>query len=310
LKEFHLIEAFLEMMSAERGAAKNTLANYANTLERYLTFLMDENTSPSKVDTASLESYLRHLTNEGLSPSTQAMHLSSIRQFHKFLFAEGIRTDDPSSTIDSPKLGRPLPKIMSIEEVDQLIGLAEEEANDKKGSPSKRLRAARLYALIEMLYASGLRVSELVSLPKTAANTSGRFLTIVGKGNKERIVPLSDKCKEAISLYMSHMKAGQKGEESKFLFPAKSATGHYARQVFARDLKELALRARLDAAKISPHVMRHAFASHLLQNGADLRSVQQLLGHADISTTQIYTHVLDERLKQLVEEHHPLGKVH
>ena len=309
MKEFHLVEAFLEMMSAERGAAKNTLSNYTNTLERYLNYLMDENTSPSKAQTKSIESYLRHLTDEGLSASTQAMHLSSIRQFHKFLFAEGIRKDDPCSTVDSPKLGRPLPKIMSIEEVDQLIGLAEQEANDKKGSAAKKLRAARLYALIEMLYASGLRVSELISLPKTAANASGKFLTIVGKGNKERIVPLSDKCKQAITLYMSHMKSGSKGEESKFLFPANSATGHYARQVFARDLKELALRAGLDAAKISPHIMRHAFASHLLQNGADLRSVQQLLGHADISTTQIYTHVLDERLKQLVEEHHPLGKV-
>lgn len=309
MKEFHLVEAFLEMMSAERGAAKNTLANYTNTLERYLTYLMDDNTSPSKVATASIESYLRYLTREGLSASTQAMHLSSIRQFHKFLFAEGIRTDDPCSTIDSPKLGRPLPKIMSIEEVDQLIGLAEQEATDKKGSPAKKLRAARLYVLIEMLYASGLRVSELVSLPKTAANASGRFINVIGKGNKERIVPLSDKCKTAIAIYMSHMKAGYKGEKSKFLFPANSTTGHYARQVFARDLKELALRSGLDASKISPHVMRHAFASHLLQNGADLRSVQQLLGHADISTTQIYTHVLDERLKQLVQEHHPLGKV-
>lgn len=309
MKEFHLVEAFLEMMSAERGAAKNTLSIYTNTLERYLNYLMDENTSPTQAVTASVESYLSHLTGEGLSPSTQAMHLSSIRQFHKFLFAEGIRTDDPCSTVDSPKLGRPLPKIMSIEEVDQLIGLAQEEANSKKGTPANRLRAARLYVLIEMLYASGLRVSELVSLPRTAANASGRFLNIVGKGNKERIVPLSDKCKDAIALYMSHMKAGYKGEDSKFLFPASSVTGHYARQVFARDLKELALRAGLDATKISPHVMRHAFASHLLQNGADLRSVQQLLGHADISTTQIYTHVLDERLKQLVEEHHPLGKV-
>lgn len=309
MKEFHLVEAFLEMMSAERGAAKNTLSIYTNTLERYLNYLMDENTFPSKVTTPSIESYLRYLTSEGLSASTQAMHLSSIRQFHKFLFAEGIRTDDPCSTVDSPKLGRPLPKIMSIEEVDALIGLAEQEARETKGTPAKKLRAARLYVLIEMLYATGLRVSELVSLPKTAANSSGRFINIVGKGNKERIVPLSDKGKDAIALYMSHMKAGYKGENSKFLFPASSASGHYARQVFARDLKELALRAGLDANKISPHVMRHAFASHLLQNGADLRSVQQLLGHADISTTQIYTHVLDERLKQLVEEHHPLGKV-
>ena len=308
MKEFHLVEAFLEMMSAERGAAKNTLSSYERDLRSYGEHLLDKGSLFSKAQVIHVETHLQNLSAEGLSASTQARHLSSIRQFHKFLFAEGIRTDDPCSTVDSPKLGRPLPKIMSIEEVDQLIGLAEHEAKNTKGTPTKKLRAARLYVLIEMLYATGLRVSELVSLPKTAANASGRFLTIVGKGNKERIVPLSARCKDAIALYGSHMKAGQKGEDSKFLFPASSAKGHYARQVFARDLKDLALRANLDAAKISPHVMRHAFASHLLQNGADLRSVQQLLGHADISTTQIYTHVLDERLKQLVAQHHPLGK--
>ena len=308
MKEFHLVEAFLEMMSAERGAAKNTLSSYERDLAKYGEHLLDKGSQFSQAQVNHVETHLQNLSAEGLSASSQARHLSSIRQFHKFLFAEGIRTDDPCSTIDSPKLGRPLPKVMSIEDVDKLIGLAQEEANNKKGTPTKRLRAVRLYVLIEMIYATGLRVSELVRLPKTAANTSGRFINIVGKGNKERIVPLSDKCRDAIALYMSHMKSGFKGEESKFLFPANSATGHYARQVFARDLKELALRAGLEAAKISPHVMRHAFASHLLQNGADLRSVQQLLGHADISTTQIYTHVLDERLKQLVEEHHPLGK--
>ncbi len=308
MKEFHLVEAFLEMMSAERGAAKNTLSSYERDLLAYAEHLIDKGSQFTASQPNHVETHLQNLSSEGLSASTQARHLSSIRQFHKFLFAEGIRTDDPCSTIDSPKLGRPLPKVMSIEEVDQLIGLAHYEAENTKGTPVKKLRAARLYALIEMLYATGLRVSELVSLPKTAANASGRFLTITGKGNKERIVPLSDRCKDAIALYSSHMKAANKGEDSKFLFPAKSATGHYARQVFARDLKELALRANLEADKISPHVMRHAFASHLLQNGADLRSVQQLLGHADISTTQIYTHVLDERLKQLVEEHHPLSK--
>ena len=309
MKEFHLAEAFLEMMSAERGAAKNTLTSYERDLAFYGEHLSNIGMRFSDAQTQHVEKHLQNLNAEGMSASTQARHLSSIRQFHKFLFAEGIRTDDPCATIDSPKLGRPLPKIMSIEEVDQLIGLAEQEATSKEGTPAKRLRAARLYVLIEMLYATGLRVSELVSLPRTAANASGRFLTIVGKGNKERIVPLSDKGKDAIALYMSHLKANGKNNDSKFLFPASSATGHYARQVFARDLKELALRAGLDATKISPHVMRHAFASHLLQNGADLRSVQQLLGHADISTTQIYTHVLDERLKQLVEEHHPLSKI-
>ncbi|MEM9277398.1 MAG: site-specific tyrosine recombinase XerD [Pseudomonadota bacterium] len=308
MREFHLVEAFLEMMSAERGAANNTLSSYERDLTDYGNFLVSENTVFTAASSDHVQAHLVSLASTGMSASTQARHLSSIRQFHKFLFAEGVRTDDPSSIVDSPKLGRSLPKIMSVEEVDALIGLAQQEAARQKGSDAKRTRTARLYCLIELLYATGLRVSELVSLPASSANTSGRFLTIIGKGNKERIVPLSQKAKEAIKTHVKIRKGLKKNSDSRFLFPASSKEGHFSRQVFARDLKDLAIRAGLDPAKVSPHVMRHAFASHLLQNGADLRSVQQLLGHADISTTQIYTHVLDERLKQLVEEHHPLAK--
>jgi len=270
LNEIHFIEAFLEMMSAERGAAKNTLISYTKDLEQYAAFLRDKRQQFSTVNTQAIEMHLADLAQAGFSASTQSRHLSAIRQFHKFLFAEGIRSDDPCGTI-------------------------------------KRVRAARLYVLIELLYATGLRVSELVSLPANLSTVQNRFFTVVGKGNKERIVPLSQRAKQAITLYQQCVKERGKAAESRYLFPASSKEGHFTRQAFARDLKSLAQRAGLDALQISPHVLRHAFASHLLQNGADLRSVQQLLGHADIATTQIYTHVLDERLKQLVEDHHPLN---
>ncbi|MEM7213911.1 MAG: site-specific tyrosine recombinase XerD [Pseudomonadota bacterium] len=308
MKETYLVEAFLEMMSAERGASANTLSSYRRDLLNYGSAVASKDRTFLNVQTGLVQEHLVSLAESGMSASTQARHLSSIRQFHKFLFSENIRSDDPTGTVDSPKLGRPLPKIMSVEEVDSLIGAAEQTAFAKKGSIAKRIRAARLYCLIELLYATGLRVSELVSLPASSAKASGRFLNVIGKGNKERIVPLSRKAKQAISYYAEVSGAQRTANQSRFLFPASSREGHFTRQAFARDLKDLAISANLDPAKISPHVMRHAFASHLLQNGADLRAVQQLLGHADISTTQIYTHVLDERLKQLVEEHHPLSK--
>lgn len=309
MSEAHLVEAFLEMMSAERGSAKNTLESYSRDLSGYLDALNDLGARPSSCPTAVIQKHLSGLVSDGMSASTQARHLSAIRQFHKFLFAEGVRRDDPTATIDSPKTGRSLPKVMSIEEVDALLDLAERETQLKQTSEARRVRAARLYCLLELLYASGMRVSELVGLPATSANESGRFLTIVGKGNKERIVPLTDRCKQAMQAFVDLQKKTGKHADSPFLFPASSREGHFARQAFGRDLKDLAARAGLQAEKVSPHVLRHAFASHLLQNGADLRAVQQLLGHSDISTTQIYTHVLDERLKQLVEDHHPLAKM-
>lgn len=294
------------MMSAERGASKNTLSSYARDLGRYGDHVSSLGVAFKEVSSTQIQSHLANLGSEGLAAASQARHLSAIRQFHKFLFTEGLREDDPCGTIDSPKLGRPLPKVMSMEEVENLISHAEEEAGNTAGTEAAKLRRMRLYVLIELIYATGLRVSELVSLPASAARATAQYLTVRGKGDRERIVPLSKKAKDAMRRYVDLKWDGKRVDG--FLFPASSAAGHYARQAFARDLKDLAIRAGLQPSKISPHVMRHAFASHLLQNGADLRAVQQLLGHADISTTQIYTHVLDERLRKLVEEHHPLTK--
>jgi integrase/recombinase XerD len=308
LREGHLLEAFLEMMSAERGAAKNTLSSYQRDITGYAEHLADTGNTFLGSGTSDVRNYLASMSREGLSASTQARRLSAIRQFHSFLFSEGMRSDDPCGTIDSPKLGRTLPKTMSIADVDQLIARAQLESSQPKLSAAKRVKTARMHVLIEMLYATGLRVSELVGLPATTANVAGRFMTVTGKGNKERIVPLSGRSKEAMANYLEAMKQARKPVSGRFLFPAGSGSGHYTRQAFARDLKTLADRAGLLPDLISPHVLRHAFASHLLQNGADLRSVQQLLGHSDISTTQIYTHVLEERLRQLVEDHHPLNQ--
>ena len=309
MREHHFIEAFLEMMSAERGAAKNTLSSYQRDLDDYYSHLYSNGRKFSDCDTKSIEAHLHELSASGLAASTQARRLSSIRQFHQFLFSEGIRPDDPAGTIDSPKLTRPLPKILSIGDVDRLIGLAKQESERAQTGPADRLKALRLYALIEMLYATGLRVSELVALPANCAKTNERFLNVLGKGNKERLVPLSQKSKDAILAYQSVLKTTKKYSDSRYLFPATSMSGYYARQAFARDLKALAGRAGLVSEQVSPHVLRHAFATHLLQNGADLRAIQQLLGHSDISTTQIYTHVQEERLKQLVTQHHPLAKI-
>jgi len=302
----HLVENFLEMMSAERGAAGNTLASYGRDLADYGAHLKSAGRDFLGAGVDDVRSHLERLAASGMKASSQARHLSAIRQFHRFLYAEGFRGDDPCGPVSAPKLARPLPKVMSIAEVDRLIGLAEAEAA-KAARPGPKLRAARLLALLELLYATGMRVSELVSLPAGAARARQPFLTVTGKGNRERIVPVSDRAKAAMAKYLSAREGAGKTAQSTHLFPAAGAEGHFTRQAFARDLKDLAARAGLDAAKISPHVLRHAFASHLLQNGADLRVVQQLLGHSDISTTQIYTHVLDERLRRLVEENHPLA---
>jgi integrase/recombinase XerD len=233
-----------------------------------------------------------------------------MRQFYKFLYAEGLRTDDPTGILDAPKKGRSLPKIMGVDEVTRLLTQAEQEA---QLSGVGQLQRARMLALLELLYATGMRVSELVSLPAKVLDQEGRFLMIRGKGNKERLVPLSHSAIAAIKAYgrmqaIERAAAKEPPPESPWLFPSSSREGYLPRQVFARDLKDLAIRAGLTPSLISPHVMRHAFASHLLQNGADLRVVQELLGHSDISTTQIYTHVLEERLHQLVQTHHPLAK--
>ncbi|MBW6423866.1 site-specific tyrosine recombinase XerD [Rhizobium sp. XQZ8] len=304
------IESFLEMMSAERGAAGNTLESYQRDLEDLHSFLTAQKKSPMGADSADLSAYLAHLGAQGFAASSQARRLSAMRQFYKFLYAENLRGDDPTAILDAPKKGRALPKTMSEDEVTRLLELAAQEAAHPGPEHLPRLR---MLALLELLYATGMRVSELVSLPVKVLDQEGRFLIIRGKGNKERLVPLSRSAIAAMKVYGEARQAALvdkdgKAIESAWLFPSAGKEGFLPRQVFARDLKGLAARAGLRAAAISPHVMRHAFASHLLANGADLRVVQELLGHSDISTTQIYTHVLEERLRELVETHHPLAK--
>ncbi len=302
------VEAFLEMMSAERGAAQNTLASYKRDLDDARAFMKRRGVALTEAASADLSAYLTDLAAQGFETSSQARRLSALRQFYKFLYAENLRGDDPSGIIDAPKKNRPLPKILHEDTVGKMLTLAAEEAQRPGPGQTDRLR---MTALLELLYATGMRVSELVSLPARVLNGEGRFLLIKGKGNKERMVPLSRPAIAALDAYGAALKAeaaAKDGPESPWLFPARSKEGYLPRQVFARDLKALAARAGVPAAAVSPHVLRHAFASHLLQNGADLRAVQELLGHSDISTTQIYTHVLDEQLQKLVHEHHPLAK--
>lgn len=298
------IEAFLEMMSAERGAAENTLSSYRRDLEDASAGIGG---GLEGAGAADIRAYLDDIAARGFAATSQARKLSAIRQFFKFLYAEGLRGDDPTGTLDSPKKGRPLPRTMSEADTGRLIDRAAEEARDASLGDGDSLATLRLHALVEVLYATGLRVSELVGLPVTVALRDDRFFLVRGKGDKERMVPLSAKARSAMRAWLAARAMVPAFADSPFLFPAASDSGYLSRQVFARDLKGLAARAGIAAAKISPHVLRHAFASHLLQNGADLRSVQQLLGHADISTTQIYTHVLEERLVRLVNDHHPLA---
>ena len=304
------IEAFLEMLSAERGASANTLAAYRRDLEDLHTYLKGRGIGMLEAGSADLSAYMTRLAGEGLKPTSQARKLSSIRQFSKFLYAEGLRGDDPSAILDAPKKGRPLPKTIGVDQVTRLLDQATSEAEN--AVPEERLKRLRMLALVELLYATGMRVSELLTLPARVLGEEGRFLVIRGKGAKERLVPLSRAAIAALHRYGEALAAAAEADpklkDSPRLFPAASKEGHVPRQVFARDLKDLAIRAGLSPSMLSPHVLRHAFASHLLQNGADLRAVQELLGHSDISTTQIYTHVLEERLQELVQNHHPLAK--
>ena len=299
------VEAFLEMLSAERGAAANTLLSYERDLEDLASFLSERKVSVGNASRDDLVAYLADLSKRGFQPTSQARRLSAMRQFYKFLYSENLRGDDPTAILDAPKKARPLPKVLTVEDVSGMLTLAEEES--RLEGQDQPLRIRRL-ALLELLYATGMRVSELVSLPAKVLTQEGRFLVVKGKGNKERLVPLSRTAIEALARYGAIRAENPVHAASAFLFPAASKEGHLPRQVFARELKDLAIRAGLSAAAVSPHVLRHAFASHLLGNGADLRVVQELLGHSDISTTQIYTHVLDERLQQLVQTHHPLAK--
>ncbi|MBN8956959.1 MAG: site-specific tyrosine recombinase XerD [Rhizobiales bacterium] len=301
-----LVSLFLDMLAAERGAALNTLAAYRRDLDDFDAHVTDGGGAVATATTDDLRGYLAALARRGFTASSVARRLSALRQFYRFLYAEGHRKDDPAAAIEGPKRGRSLPKVLTVDDVDRLLTTAREQAGEGERLARERLRRARFVCLIEVLYATGLRVSELVALPIAAARRDARMLLVRGKGNKERLVPLNAAAKAAMADYLAmREEAGLKA--SKWLFPSFGESGHLTRQHFARDLKTAAVAAGIRADKISPHVLRHAFASHLLQNGADLRIVQTLLGHADISTTQIYTHVLEERLKSLVRDLHPLA---
>ncbi len=303
-----LIELFLDMLAAERGASRNTLAAYAHDLADFSDHLGTARRGIADARTDDVRAYLGTLAKRGLAAASVARRLSAIRQLYRFLYAEGRRKDDPSAIVEGPQRGRALPKVLSIADVDRLLAAARAGIT-RAGEPAlERLRATRLACLLEVLYAAGLRVSELVALPVSAAERDARMLTVRGKGGKERLVPLNDAAKAAMREYLALLSDAGRNRKSKWLFPSFGESGHLTRQHFARELKTLAAAAGLRSDRISPHVLRHAFASHLLHNGADLRVVQTLLGHADISTTQIYTHVLEERLKSLVRDLHPLGE--
>ncbi len=298
------IALFLDMQAVERGASVHTLDAYGRDLADFDDFLSVRAHTITEADTADIRAYLAELTDRGLKSTTVARRLSAIRQLYRFLYAEGRRGDDPAAVLEGPKRGRPLPKVLSLDQVGALIDTAHARATEAAPQP-ERLRRLRTVCLIEVLYATGLRVSELVGLPAAAARARDAIM-VSGKGGKERLVPLSEPAKAAMAAYLSARKESGL-EASKWLFPTSAEAGHLTRQHAARELKDLAVAAGVSPAILSPHVLRHAFASHLLAHGADLRIVQTLLGHADVSTTQIYTHVLDERLKSMVRDLHPLS---
>ncbi|MGE5766690.1 MAG: site-specific tyrosine recombinase XerD [Bacteroidota bacterium] len=320
------IAPFLEMLAAERGAAQNTLDAYERDLKEFGDFLAGRGGRPESAVADDIRAFLGRQAQAGMAPRTAARRLSALRQFYRFLLSEGRRADDPTAELDSPRLGRPLPKILSEAEVELLLEAAHRGAGLAPGGPE----ALRLTALVELLYASGLRVSELVGLRLAAAQRDQRLLIVRGKGGKERMVPLSQAARRALSDYLAvrdhflptrgkgpggKAAAGKGAKAAKapskpaspWLFPSRGAEGHLTRHRVGQLLKDLARAAGLDAAKVSPHVLRHAFASHLLDHGADLRSLQKMLGLDDTATTQIYTHVLGERLRLLVQERHPLA---
>ncbi|WP_029585080.1 site-specific tyrosine recombinase XerD [Bradyrhizobium sp. URHD0069] len=308
-----LINLFLDMLAAEQGAGANTLDAYRRDLTDFSEFLASAGRGFAGVETQALRDYLADLDARGFKSSSVARRLSAMRHLFRFLLNERIRGDDPAAILSGPKRGRGLPKVLSISDVDRLLTRAKALSEAPETLKLQRLRAMRLYCLLEVLYATGLRVSELVALPRSAARRDARMIVVRGKGDKERLVPLNEASRQAMADYIAAIEAlkpdAQKNAaSSKWLFPSFGESGHLTRQHFARELKELAAAAGLAPRLVSPHVLRHAFASHLLHNGADLRIVQTLLGHTDISTTQIYTHVVEERLKSLVRDLHPLAE--
>jgi integrase/recombinase XerD len=308
-----LIGLFLDMLAAEQGAGPNTLDAYRRDLTDFQEFLGRSGQGFAGAETQALRDYLADLDARGFKSSSVARRLSAMRHLFRFLLNERIRSDDPAAILSGPKRGRGLPKVLSISDVDRMLTRARELTQVPEAPALQRLRAMRLYCLLEVLYATGLRVSELVALPISASRRDARMIVVRGKGDKERLVPLNEPSRQAMADYLTAMEALKSEKKknpaiSKWLFPSFGESGHLSRQHFARDLKELAAASGLAPRLVSPHVLRHAFASHLLHNGADLRIVQTLLGHTDISTTQIYTHVVEERLKSLVRDLHPLGE--
>jgi integrase/recombinase XerD len=294
------VELFLEMMAVERGAARHTLDAYGRDLADYGRFLQARGLGVETADGAAVRDYLSELSRLGLAASTAARRLSAIRQFHRFVYLEGDRLDDPTQTIDGPRRQRPLPRLLDQAEIEALIAAAR-----RRPGPL----GVRLVAVLELLYASGLRASELMALPLSALASDRSFLVVRGKGGKERLVPVGGAASEALAAYLALRESFLRpGRSSPYVFPSRARQGHLTRQRLAQLLRELAPEAGLDPARISPHVLRHAFASHLLAGGADLRAVQLMLGHADIATTEIYTHVQGERLAAAVRAHHPLAR--
>ena len=295
------VEAFLEMMAVERAAARNTLTAYEKDLDDARGFLAARGRDLADAAAEDIEAYFLHLGAKGLSAATAARRRASVRGLYRFALGEGWRTDDPSRRVDAPKQGRPLPKVLSREDIDRLIAAA---------SARDGASGLRLACLIELIYASGLRVSEVLALPLAAIVRDPAYLIVKGKGGKERLAPLNEAARVAIRAYLPARPAFfAKGlKESPWLFPSRGAGGRLTARRFAQLLDEAAMGAGIDPAKVSPHVLRHAFATHLLEGGADLRALQTLLGHADIATTQIYTHVAGDRLKAVVDQKHPLSR--
>jgi integrase/recombinase XerD len=301
-----LIESFLDMMGAERGASINTLAAYRRDLLDFTGHRANKGASLRDAARDDVKAYLALLSTSGAAGSTQARRLSALRQFYGFLYGEGVRTDDPTDAIDAPRRERPLPKVLSREDLNELIEAARKQAQ-------KSSEGLRLLCIVEILYASGLRVSELVTLPLSVTRSREGFILVKGKGQKERLVPLNPPAREAIAAYDAVREeflpqGARRAHAERLLFPSRSAEGHLTRRRCHQMLKELAAKTSVDPEKLSPHVLRHAFATHLVEGGADLRSVQTLLGHADIATTEIYTHVAKDHLTKVVEAAHPLSR--
>lgn len=295
------ISNFLEAQAAELGAARNTQEAYGRDLKDFLSFLESRGAGFATADRAMVEDYLVQCEAIGLATATKARRLSSIKQLYRFAFEEDLRKDNPAIQVRGPRKDKRLPKSLSLQEVEQLLQTAHT-------MPKQRADKMRLTCLMDLLYATGMRVTELVSLPVAAVRGNPDMILVRGKGGKERMVPLSPGARDAVILWLSVRDQDEAHTKSTFLFPSRGKQGHLTRIWFFQQIKKLALMAGVNAEKVTPHSLRHAFATHLLAGGADLRSIQTLLGHADIATTEIYTHIQYERLRKLVLEHHPLAR--